>query len=105
VKEELLVGPGEVAGEEFSEQPLVNVFLHRPAGPPAESAADQQPYPVTRLQLEHPEPIELDEVPQELAFREALRAHDFLERGAIQNQPGHEEQLAVGDDLLLLKSG
>jgi hypothetical protein len=62
VKEEFFLGTGEGAGEEFAQQFPVDVFLHGPAGPPAEMAADEQAHAIPRLQLNHFEAVEPDGV-------------------------------------------
>ncbi len=80
----------------------MNVLLHRSTRAPGEVAADEQADTVARLQLDHLQPIEPDEVAQHFGFGEQVAADDFLEQRAIEDEPGHEEQLRIGHDLLLL---
>ena len=83
----------------------MDIFLYRPARAPGEASADQKARTIPRLQLDHLQPIEPDEVLQELPFGEAVGTHDFFELRAVQHQPGDEEQPRVGDYLLLLGEG
>ncbi len=105
MEEKLLVLTGEVTREELPEHLLVDVLLYGAASAPGKATAHQQAGPISRLQLDDLQAIELDEVLQGLPLGEAVRAHDFLELRAVQHEPGDEEQARVGDDLLLLGEG
>src|SRR5579862_5385960 len=72
MKEKLIFRATEVTREEFAEQLLMDVSLHRPAGTPAEMAADEEADTVAWLQLDDFEAIELDEIAQQLSLVEAV---------------------------------
>src|SRR6185436_12923256 len=103
VENELAAAALKVRRQKFLDELLVNVVVHGPARPPREVTADEHARAVVGLQLDDPQPIELDEIAQRLAPREIVHADDIVELPAIEHQPGHQKQLRVRDHFLLLR--
>ncbi len=68
-------------------------------------ATDEQTNPVAGLQLNHFQPIQPDQVLQGLALSELVVPHHLFIRRADQHQPGHKEELRIGDELAFLGGG
>src|SRR3569833_2542628 len=105
VEEELLIRAGKMTREELSLHLLVDVLLHRAVYAPGEAPADQQTRAIAWLQHDDLQPIELDEVLQQLPVSEAIMPNDLIELCAVLHLPGYEEQPWVRDDFLLLGEG
>ena len=102
VKEELVARIRKAVRQEFPQQRLVDIALHRATADPAEAAVDQDPHPVRRLQLDDLEAIEADQVTLRFRTRELVVAHDRFIGRATEDQPGDHEQLRISGDFLLL---